>query len=80
MIDELPPGRKPITTLHKTEHHRLRVQGFMREEIAKGRQVYVVYPMIEETETMDLQNLMSGFEALSRDFPDTGIPDFHRAR
>jgi ATP-dependent DNA helicase RecG len=73
VIDELPPGRKPITTLHKNEHHRLRVQGFMREEIAKGRQVYVVYPMIEETETMDLQNLMSGFEALSRDFP---IPDY----
>lgn len=73
VIDELPPGRKPITTLHKNEHHRLRVQGFMREEIAKGRQVYVVYPMIEETETMDLQNLMSGFEALSRDFP---IPEY----
>ncbi len=69
VIDELPPGRKPITTMHKNEHHRLRVQGFMRDEIAKGRQVYVVYPMIEETETMDLQNLMSGFEALSRDFP-----------
>ncbi len=69
VIDEMPPGRKPVTTTHKNEHHRLRVQGFMREEIAKGRQVYVVYPMIEETETMDLQNLMSGFEALSRDFP-----------
>ena len=68
-IDELPPGRKPITTMHKTEHHRLRVQGFMRDEIAKGHQVYVVYPMIEETEKLDLQNLMSGFEALSRDFP-----------
>jgi ATP-dependent DNA helicase RecG len=69
VIDELPPGRKPISTIHKTEHHRLRVQGIMREEIAKGRQVYVVYPMIEETEKMDLQNLMAGFEALSRDFP-----------
>lgn len=69
VIDELPPGRKPITTKHFNEHHRLRVQGFMREEIAKGHQVYVVYPMIEETEKMDLQNLMSGFEALSRDFP-----------
>jgi ATP-dependent DNA helicase RecG len=68
-IDEMPPGRKPITTLHKTEHHRLRVQGFMREEIAKGRQIYVVYPMIEETEKVDLLNLMSGYEALSRDFP-----------
>lgn len=69
VIDELPPGRKPITTIHKTEQHRLRVQGFMREEIAKGRQVYVVYPMIEETEKADMLNLMSGYEALSRDFP-----------
>ena len=73
-IDELPPGRKPITTIHYTEHHRLRVQGFMREEISKGRQIYVVYPMIDETENMDLQNLMTGFEALSRDFP---APEFH---
>ncbi len=74
VIDELPPGRKPIETRHFNEHHRLRVQGFMKEEIAKGRQVYVVYPMIEETETLDLQNLMSGFEALSRDFPP---PQYH---
>lgn len=74
VIDELPPGRKPIATSHKNEHHRLRVQGFMREEIAKGRQVYVVYPMIEETEKMDLQDLMNGFEALSRDFPP---PQYH---
>ena len=69
IIDELPPGRKPITTMHKTEHHRMRVQGFMREEIAKGRQVYVVFPMIEETEKADMKNLMEGYEALSRDFP-----------
>ncbi len=73
-IDELPPGRKPITTIHYTEHHRLRVQGFMHEEIGKGRQVYVVYPMIDETEKIDLQNLMTGFEALSRDFPP---PKYH---
>ncbi len=73
LIDELPPGRKPISTLHKTEHHRLRVQGFMKEEIAKGRQVYVVYPMIEETEKVDMANLMEGFEAMSRDFP---MPDY----
>ncbi len=73
VIDELPPGRKPITTLHKTEHHRLRVQGFMKEEIAKGRQVYVVYPMIEETEKVDMANLMEGYEAISRDFP---MPDY----
>lgn len=76
IIDELPPGRKPITTMHKTETHRMRVQGFMKDEIAKGRQVYVVYPMIEETEKMDLQNLMEGFEGLSRDFPQ---PDFQIA-
>jgi ATP-dependent DNA helicase RecG len=69
VIDELPPGRKPIKTMHKTEHHRLWVQGFMRDQIAQGRQVYVVYPMIEETEKLDLQNLMAGYEALSRDFP-----------
>ncbi len=69
VIDELPPGRKPIKTLHFTEAQRLRVQGFMREQIAQGRQVYVVYPMIEETEKADLLNLMSGYEALSRDFP-----------
>ena len=69
VIDELPPGRKPVSTIHRTEHHRLQVQGFMRNEIDKGRQVYVVYPMIEETETLDLQNLMAGYEALSRDFP-----------
>ena len=73
VIDELPPGRKPITTIHKTEHHRMRVQGLMRSEMDKGRQVYVVYPMIEESETVDLQNLMSGFESLSSDFP---MPDY----
>jgi ATP-dependent DNA helicase RecG len=69
LIDELPPGRLPVKTMHFTEQHRLRVQGFMREQIAQGRQVYVVYPMIEETEKADLLNLMSGYEALSRDFP-----------
>jgi ATP-dependent DNA helicase RecG len=69
VIDELPPGRKPIATTHRTETSRLRVQGFMKEEIAKGRQVYVVYPVIEETENTDMLNLMAGFEALSRDFP-----------
>ena len=69
IIDELPPGRKPVETLHKTENHRMRVIGFMREQIAKGRQVYVVYPLIEESEKLDLQNLEDGYEALSREFP-----------
>ncbi len=69
VIDELPPGRKEIKTLHQTEHHRLKVMGFMKQEIAKGRQVYVVYPLIEESEKLDLKNLQEGYEALSREFP-----------
>lgn len=73
VIDELPPGRKPVKTIHWTEHHRLRVIGFMKEQIALGRQVYVVYPLIEESETLDLKNLDEGYEALRREFPP---PDF----
>jgi ATP-dependent DNA helicase RecG len=73
VIDELPPGRKPITTVHKFDADRLRVFGFLREEIAKGRQVYIVYPLILESETLDFNNLMDGFEAISRTFP---LPDY----
>lgn len=73
VIDELPPGRKEIKTIHRTENHRMRVIGFMREEIAKGRQVYVVYPLIEESEKLDLKNLEEGYEALQREFPS---PDY----
>ncbi len=73
VIDQLPAGRKPIKTVHYTENHRLRLIGFIREEIAKGRQVYVVYPLIEESEKLDLLNLMEGYESLSRDFP---MPDY----
>ncbi len=73
VIDELPPGRKEIKTLHRTENHRLRVMGFMKEEIAKGRQIYVVFPLIEESEKLDLQNLEQGYENLLRDFP---MPDY----
>lgn len=69
VIDELPPGRKPITTTHRFEGSRLRVQGFMKEEIAKGRQIYVVFPLIEESETLDYKNLMEGFEYMLVDFP-----------
>ncbi len=69
VIDELPPGRKEVKTIHKYESGRLRVFGFMREEIEKGRQVYVVYPLIEESETLDLKNLEEGFDSISRDFP-----------
>lgn len=69
VIDELPAGRKPIKTVHKYEANRLGVIGFMREEIAKGRQVYVVYPLIEESEKLDYTNLIHGFEELSQHFP-----------
>ncbi|MES2558938.1 MAG: ATP-dependent DNA helicase RecG [Bacteroidota bacterium] len=71
IIDELPANRKTIQTVHRTEANRLRVYGFMKEEIAKGRQVYVVYPLIEESETLDFNNLQQGFEEISRIFPDT---------
>lgn len=73
VIDELPPGRKPITTMHKVEANRLRVFGFMREQIALGRQIYIVYPLIQESETLDYNNLMDGYEAISRSFP---LPDY----
>lgn len=69
IIDELPPGRKPIKTFHYTDSARLRLQGFMREQIALGRQVYIVYPLIKESEGMDYKDLTDGFEAISRDFP-----------
>lgn len=69
VIDELPPGRKPITTSHRYDESRLRLFGFMKEEIKKGRQIYIVYPLIMESETLDFNNLMDGFEAISRTFP-----------
>ncbi|MEG2365691.1 MAG: ATP-dependent DNA helicase RecG [Alistipes sp.] len=69
VIDELPPGRRPIRTTHYTDAARLRLFGFMRQEIAKGRQIYIVYPLIKESETMDYKDLTEGYEAISRDFP-----------
>lgn len=69
VIDELPPGRRPIRTVHYTDAARLRLFGFMRQQIAKGRQVYVVYPLIEESEATDYKDLTDGYEAISRDFP-----------
>lgn len=68
VIDELPPGRKPITTMHFMESQRLRLIGFMKQEIALGRQVYIVYPLIQESEKMDYQNLQNGYDALLDDF------------
>jgi ATP-dependent DNA helicase RecG len=69
VIDELPAGRKPIKTLHFYENSRLRVFGFMKDEIARGRQIYIVYPLIQESEKLDLKNLMDGYEVISREFP-----------
>lgn len=69
VIDEMPPGRKAIQTSHRFESSRLKVFQFMADEIAKGRQIYVVYPLIQESETMDYQNLMDGYESITRKFP-----------
>ncbi len=73
IIDELPPGRKPIKTVHFFESKRLRVIGFMREQIKQGRQIYVVYPLIKESEILDLKNLEDGIENMRRDFP---LPEY----
>ncbi len=70
VIDELPAGRKPIKTMHYTENKRLMAYGLMREQIALGRQIYVVYPLIEENETLDFQNLMQGFDTITSFFPE----------
>ncbi|MBK9147218.1 MAG: ATP-dependent DNA helicase RecG [Flavobacteriales bacterium] len=93
IIDELPPGRKPIRTVHRFDSARNAVFGFLEEELAKGRQVYVVYPLIEESEKSDLKDVTDGFESLSRRFPlpqyavgiihgrmDPAIKDYEMAR
>ena len=69
VIDELPPGRKPIQTVHRFDSNRLKVWKFIRGEIALGRQIYIVYPLIEESKSMDFKDLMDGYESISRDFP-----------
>jgi ATP-dependent DNA helicase RecG len=73
VIDELPPGRKPIQTVHRYDSNRLKVWKFIRDEIAFGRQIYIVYPLIQESEKMDYKDLMDGYESISRDFP---LPDY----
>ena len=69
VINELPPGRKEVKTVHRFDKNRLSVFKFMRDEIEKGRQVYIVYPLIQESEAMDYKDLMDGYESISRDFP-----------
>ncbi|HEY8781606.1 MAG TPA: ATP-dependent DNA helicase RecG [Mucilaginibacter sp.] len=73
VIDELPVGRKPIQTVHFYESQRLRMFGFMKQEIAKGRQIYVVYPLIQESEKLDLKNLEDGINTMAHEFP---LPDY----
>ncbi len=69
VIDELPPGRKEVKTVHRYDSNRLAVFNFMKQEIEKGRQVYIVYPLIQESEVMDYKDLMDGYESVSREFP-----------
>ena len=69
VIDELPPGRKPVKTVHRFDNNRLKVFRFIKDEIKKGRQVYVVYPLIKESEALDYKDLMEGYESIAREFP-----------
>jgi len=73
VIDELPPGRKAVKTVHRYDKNRLKVFQFLRDEIKKGRQIYIVYPLIQESEALDYKNLMDGYESIARDFP---LPDY----
>jgi ATP-dependent DNA helicase RecG len=77
IIDEMPAGRKPIQTLHRYDKDRLKVFGFIKKEIEKGRQVYIVYPLIEESEKLDLKSLMDGYESVCRAFPQFAIGIVH---
>ena len=77
IIDELPKGRKPIKTTHQYDSHRLQVNAFLKSQIEAGRQVYIVYPLIDESEKLDLKHLMDGYESISRAFPDYAISILH---
>ena len=77
VIDELPAGRKPVKTVHRFEKHRLRVFGFLKEQIDLGRQVYIVYPLIEESDNLDLKHLEDGYEAIRRAFPEVPLSCVH---
>ena len=76
VIDELPPGRKPVQTIHATEGKRPAMYRFMKDEIAKGRQIFIVYPLINETEKLDYQSLEAGAEEIMHKFP---FPDYKTA-
>ena len=76
-IDELPPGRKAIVTKHRFDSSRLAIFGFLKDEIKKGRQAYIVYPLIEESAKLDLKDLMDGYESIARAFPEYQISIVH---
>ncbi|MEN9972346.1 MAG: ATP-dependent helicase RecG [Bacteroidota bacterium] len=69
IIDELPPGRKPIQTIHRRENHRPKLLQFIKEQISIGRQIYIVYPLIQESEKLDFKNLQEGYELITEAFP-----------
>ena len=77
VIDELPAGRKPIVTVHRYDANRLKVFQFMRDQVKLGRQVYIVYPLIEESETLDYKDLTDGYESVARAFPEFQISIVH---
>lgn len=73
VIDELPPGRKPVKTVHRYDSNRLKVFHFIKDEISKGRQIYIVYPLIKESQKLDFKDLMDGYDSITREFP---LPDY----
>lgn len=77
VIDELPPGRKPVQTLHRFDKKRGELYNFIRKEINSGRQAYIVYPLIEESETLDLKNLEEGYEHIKEAFPEFTVCKMH---
>ncbi|HSO85483.1 MAG TPA: ATP-dependent DNA helicase RecG, partial [Draconibacterium sp.] len=77
VIDELPPGRKPIQTMHYFENRRQQVNNFLRQQMEKGTQIYVVYPLISESEKMDLKNLEEGYRHITEAFPDVKVSMVH---
>jgi ATP-dependent DNA helicase RecG len=77
IIDELPPGRKPVATRHLLDSNMTRIYDGIRQQIREGRQVYIVFPLIEESEKSDLKNLENGFEVLTQAFPEFRLSKVH---
>ena len=77
VIDELPPGRKPIATLHQFDNRKQQLNAFIRKQVNEGRQIYIVYPLIKESEKIDLKNLVEGYSQVCDDFPDLTVCQVH---